>query len=414
MSTDENGNEVAILLLDTQGTFDRQTSTAVNSFIFGFSIAVSSVMIYNLMCDISEQSLDNLLVFGESFRELFGPFQEAKFLIRDWNDEERFEFGADGGRRMVDSIFGLEEFESTDANAQLAQTRTQIKNLFGTLSCFLLPSPGEKLVKEKKNPITVDHLNDDFKEYINELCHELFIDKLTIRKTNDFQWTSETFLSGFDEMADAHANGKTCDPGTFREAMFKRRADEATQLFIESYVTNMEIAILDELDRNAPVPYIEETFLVLTHIEVRTILLEEFDRRVVAFNRCPPEVQTRLKGFLNTWLKEKRVSNAKIRASEEKRFAEQRRFEKSLRVREAMIENVKLVARESESRMEEMRREMEQYKRDITEKHRQEALAAIQEVAEARERFMKKTRLDWEKNLAEVRRERMPHQCCIS
>ena len=408
MSKDKNGNEVAILLLDSQGTFDRQTTTAVNSFIFGFSIAVSSVMIYNLMGDINEQSLDNLLVFAECFRALFGPFQEAKFVVRDWNDEERHAFGSVGGQNMVDEIFGFKELESMNASAQLVETRQLIRNLFETTSCCLLPAPGEKLIKEKKKPITVDYLNNDFRHHINELCTELFVDQPTIRTSKGLQWTGKTFLAAFDEMQDAHANGQTVDPGTFREAMVKRRAGEAAQLVIDSYISKMEKAIFDELKRNEPVPFFGDMFLVDADAQIRTMLLEEFDTNVKAFNACPEEIEDNLNAFLDKWLSDKRSANNALRELEEKRLEEKRKFDETLKVQEAAIASVKQTALEAASREDELKRNFEQYKQDMTEKQKNDAMVAIAEANKVTLRWMEQQQIErqkYEQLMAEERRE---------
>jgi atlastin len=51
------------VLLDTQGTFDSQTSMKENTFIFALSTLLSSVQIYNLQDRIQMDDLSNLQVF---------------------------------------------------------------------------------------------------------------------------------------------------------------------------------------------------------------------------------------------------------------------------------------------------------------------------------------------------------------
>jgi atlastin len=50
------------VLLDTQGTFDSQTSMKENTFIFALSTLLSSVQIYNLHERIQMDDLSNLQV----------------------------------------------------------------------------------------------------------------------------------------------------------------------------------------------------------------------------------------------------------------------------------------------------------------------------------------------------------------
>jgi atlastin len=54
--------QLAIVLLDTQGTFDNQTSMKENTFIFALSTLLSSVQIYNLQDRIQMDDLSNLQV----------------------------------------------------------------------------------------------------------------------------------------------------------------------------------------------------------------------------------------------------------------------------------------------------------------------------------------------------------------
>ena len=80
---DKNGREVAILLMDTQGTFDLKTESAINGIIFGFTIVVSSVTIYNIKDQITSSDLVNLATFAQSINSHSGSFQSLKFVIRD-------------------------------------------------------------------------------------------------------------------------------------------------------------------------------------------------------------------------------------------------------------------------------------------------------------------------------------------
>lgn len=75
--------------MDTQGTFDPKTTSAVNSFIFGFSLAMSSAMMY--VMDRTRKS--------DSLHEAIGTFQSLKFLVCDWSDETRYAYGSDGGQK---------------------------------------------------------------------------------------------------------------------------------------------------------------------------------------------------------------------------------------------------------------------------------------------------------------------------
>mmetsp|Transcript_38518 Transcript_38518/g.49085 ORF Transcript_38518/g.49085 Transcript_38518/m.49085 type:complete len:622 (+) Transcript_38518:85-1950(+) len=60
-----NGEKVAILLVDTQGMFDNETSMGLTACIFGLSTLISSHQIYNVDKRIQEDNLQQLALFAE-------------------------------------------------------------------------------------------------------------------------------------------------------------------------------------------------------------------------------------------------------------------------------------------------------------------------------------------------------------
>lgn len=57
-----DGQKVAIILLDTQGTFDSQSTVKDCATVFALSTMLSSVQIYNLSQNIQEDDLQHLQV----------------------------------------------------------------------------------------------------------------------------------------------------------------------------------------------------------------------------------------------------------------------------------------------------------------------------------------------------------------
>jgi atlastin len=60
-----NGDKYAIILIDTQGLFDHDTSPAINAKIFSFSTLISSHQIFNLANLVQEDHLEYLQVMTE-------------------------------------------------------------------------------------------------------------------------------------------------------------------------------------------------------------------------------------------------------------------------------------------------------------------------------------------------------------
>ena len=84
-----SGKEVAVALVDTQGSFDKNSTVRDCATIFALSLMTSSVLVYNLFNNIQEDDLQHLHYFTEYGRlalEDSGqiPFQKLQFLVRDW------------------------------------------------------------------------------------------------------------------------------------------------------------------------------------------------------------------------------------------------------------------------------------------------------------------------------------------
>jgi len=86
---EKTGERLAILLMDTQGLFDNETSPTENSRIFALGTLISSLQIFNLFNIIQEDHLQYLQFatefarFAANERTAAGkPFQNLTFLIR--------------------------------------------------------------------------------------------------------------------------------------------------------------------------------------------------------------------------------------------------------------------------------------------------------------------------------------------
>lgn len=86
----DNEEKFAIVVMDTQGLFDNETSPTENSRIFALGTLISSVQVLNLTGVVQEDQLQ-YLQFATEFARLSAavgsnmrPFQNLMFLIRDW------------------------------------------------------------------------------------------------------------------------------------------------------------------------------------------------------------------------------------------------------------------------------------------------------------------------------------------
>ncbi|KAH7976579.1 hypothetical protein HPB52_016520 [Rhipicephalus sanguineus] len=148
------GEKLAVVLMDTQGTFDCKSPTAVHSSIFSLSAMISSVLVYNVSQNIQENDLQHLQAFieygmlAQSEQQSSSmpdevacehPFQSLLFLVRDWQCAYEMPYGLEGGQQLLDSRF--EDIE----DEELLQLREKILKCFMKIRCFLMPHPGLKV-----------------------------------------------------------------------------------------------------------------------------------------------------------------------------------------------------------------------------------------------------------------------------
>uniref|UniRef100_A0A3P9HLC9 Atlastin 3 n=1 Tax=Oryzias latipes TaxID=8090 RepID=A0A3P9HLC9_ORYLA len=141
-----DGTEVAVVLMDTQGAFDDQSTVRDCATIFALSTMTSSIQIYNLSQNVQEDDLQQLQLFTEYGRlaldEIFQkPFQSLMFLVRDWSFPYEYKYGFKGGNDFLDKRLQVKETQ----HEELQTVREHIHSCFTNISCFLLPHPGLKV-----------------------------------------------------------------------------------------------------------------------------------------------------------------------------------------------------------------------------------------------------------------------------
>ncbi|KAI1306741.1 Atlastin-1 [Halotydeus destructor] len=144
------GQHVCVLLMDTQCDFDGKHTVAEAASINALSTLLSSVQVYNLMDNLRYIDLENLELFTEygslAVEESDAkPFQKLLFLISDFRHSNKFEYGLAGGKKYLEDILH-------DADTNIAESKkvtANIRRLYETLDCFLMPYPGEKVDTSK-------------------------------------------------------------------------------------------------------------------------------------------------------------------------------------------------------------------------------------------------------------------------
>lgn len=180
---DKNGEEIAVLLMDTQGAFDSQSTVKDCATIFALSTMISSVQIYNLSQNIQEDDLQHLQLFTEYGRlaledSASKPFQSLLFLVRDWSFPYEAEFGFQGGQRVLDRRLEVSEKQ----HAELQQLRQHIRSCFEDIRCFLMPHPGLKVATNPNFDGKLVDIENEFQQQLGVMIPRLLDSHALVHK----------------------------------------------------------------------------------------------------------------------------------------------------------------------------------------------------------------------------------------
>jgi atlastin len=78
----ETKEEVAILLMDTQGAFDSQSTVKDCATVFALSLMISSIHVYNITQNLQEDDLQHLHLFTEYGKIALDESHETPFQVR--------------------------------------------------------------------------------------------------------------------------------------------------------------------------------------------------------------------------------------------------------------------------------------------------------------------------------------------
>ncbi|EGD81804.1 hypothetical protein PTSG_02516 [Salpingoeca rosetta] len=230
------GDRVAVIVADTQGTFDKHTVMAENTRIFALNALISSQQVYNIKEKISEDVLQQMHLFTEYgamvARTLEGqkPFQNLEFLIRDWEFESHAP-GAAGGQEYLDSILAI----SDDLPTELREVRLWLQDCYEAITCFLLPHPGKKVTKKEfTGNLTV--LEEDFREHFVEFVSNILSpERIAVKKIGNQNLTCSSLLDLFRTYVDAFNTAELPQVSTLFQATARVNHDAVRQSVLGSY-----------------------------------------------------------------------------------------------------------------------------------------------------------------------------------
>ncbi|KAL7017431.1 hypothetical protein ACKWTF_010376 [Chironomus riparius] len=216
-----NGEKAAMIIADSQGLFDTETSTADNSKIFSLVTLMTSMEILNLQGIIQEDHLQYLQFATEYAKfttnqsgQSQKPFQNFMFLIRDWSNPDEYPFGYEGGRKYLDEILVVKPQHP----AELKSVREYIKSSFDKLTCSLLPYPGKTVARDSNYDGRWAPMDEDFLNELKLLIPKLLsVEHLTTKKINGIDMTGALANEYFQQFLNIFQSSTVVQPQSIYE-----------------------------------------------------------------------------------------------------------------------------------------------------------------------------------------------------
>ena len=240
-----NGEKLAILVVDTQGLFDNQTTSAENSRIFSLSMLLSSIQMFNLQGLVQEDHLE-YLQFATEFAKFtssnqqqdYKPFQSFLFLMRDWNSPDEFPFGFAGGKQYLDDLLVVKP----NHTEQLKSVRKFINASFDNLSCCLLPYPGQKVARDSNYDGRWSLMDEDFLNELKTAIPKILSPQYLItKKINNIEMNGKLVNEYFQQFIGLYQAGISVQPQSIYETTVDKFNMAIVAQFYEMYKTFVKI-----------------------------------------------------------------------------------------------------------------------------------------------------------------------------
>lgn len=160
---------MAVLLMDTQGLYDRDTSRVENNMLACFASFASSLLLVNVPSNLDEchfQSFHQVVTACKQAvsADLENPFQDLVFTIRDFCLDDDLT-GWDGGQ-IVLTEFMLGSEKMAGENRDI---RNNLISSFPEMKAFLFPHPGKKVTKKHGSDVFDPYFLSAMKEFVLQL-----------------------------------------------------------------------------------------------------------------------------------------------------------------------------------------------------------------------------------------------------
>ncbi|ESO07142.1 hypothetical protein HELRODRAFT_98540 [Helobdella robusta] len=214
------GDEVCVLLMDTQGAFDSQSTVKDCATVFALSTMLSSVQVFNITGNIQEDDLQHLELFTEYGRLALQtyedkPFQTLHFLVRDWQYPYQHPYGAKGGSEILAKRLMI----NPKQHNELQNLRRHLQECFKVITCYLMPHPGLKVATERDFIGKLSDIDDEFKVQVKSFTESIFqSEHVVIKNINGSDITGKELIEYFKAYLKVYQGSDLPEPKSMLEA----------------------------------------------------------------------------------------------------------------------------------------------------------------------------------------------------
>jgi len=235
------GEQVVVLLMDTQGAFDSSSTVKDCATVFALSTMTSSVQVFNISSNLQEDHLQHLQLFTEYGRLAMEendtkPFQRLEFLIRDWSYPYEHPYG--DGQPFLDKRLNV----GNSQHSELKQAREHINSCFEQVGCFLMPHPGKVVAVNPSFKGQLKDIDDEFLEYLKVAVPRLLAPSNLVPKSiNGTDITCLGLLQYFKAYIKIFQGGELPEPKSMLQATAEANNLAALATAKDQYQRDMEL-----------------------------------------------------------------------------------------------------------------------------------------------------------------------------
>ena len=239
---DTDAQRVGVLLCDTQGLWDGDSSHKLVTSIFGMSSILSSVCVYNLRGNIDLDKLDQISWFSSFGRSALAQcryssdgrvnkrrpaagattFQSLHLLVRDWVGYGGDDGSGTGATDAVECARRNREFYKDQRKQKQFDTFVgDLERIYTAVDVMLLPPPGPACCFATDFKGDLGQITRGFIVNVTRYCDTLFRGPLTLKQFNGSIVTPDAFCEITTRFAEIFSSSSTPSTMGFAKAMEK-------------------------------------------------------------------------------------------------------------------------------------------------------------------------------------------------